>query len=163
MVGSLKQAVNDFEPRLIMDFDVFERMIDESVLQERLMATLAGFFGLLASLLAVIGLYGVVSYSVARRVHEIGIRMALGADAGKVSRMVVREAVELLVFGLVVGIGLALLAARAAGALLYGLAPHDPATVAIAVGLMAAVTLLASLLPARRAARVDPMVALREE
>jgi ABC-type antimicrobial peptide transport system permease subunit len=89
--------------------------------------------------------------------------MALGADARRVGRMILGEAAGLLVVGLIAGVGLALLASRAAGALLYGLAPHDPPTVLLAVGLMAAVTLLASLVPARRAARTDPMIALRDE
>jgi predicted permease len=163
VVASVKQTVTDFEPNLIMDFDLLSRMVDESVIQERLMATLAGFFGLLAALLATIGLYGVVSYSVARRVHEIGIRMALGAKPGKVSEMIVKEAAELLLFGLAGGLGLALLGAYAARAMLYGLAPYDPVTVVMSMGLLAAVAITASVIPAWRAARVDPMTALREE
>ena len=127
------------------------------------MATLAGFFGLLAALLATIGLYGVVSYSVARRVHEIGIRMALGADAGRVTRMIVTEAARLLLYGLVAGLVLALAGAQAAKAMLYGLAPHDPTTALCAIALLAGVAIAASVIPARRASRVDPMVALREE
>ena len=163
IIGPLKRAIADYEPRLIIDIDRFDRIIDESLLQERLMATLAGFFGLLAALLATTGLYGVVSYSVARRVREIGIRMALGAGTAKVSGMIVKEAVELLVVGLVVGIGLALVVARTAAAMLYGLAPSDPTTIVMAAGVMAVVAVAASMLPALRAAHVDPLVAMREE
>jgi len=163
LIPAIKQTMSDYEPRAVSDIDVLERIVDESILQERLMATLAGFFGGLAALLSVIGLYGVVSYSVSRRVREIGIRMALGAGATRVSKMIVVEAVELLALGVLAGLVVALLAARLAETLLYGLTPHDPVTVAMAVTLMAAVTLLAAALPARRASRVDPMVALREE
>jgi len=127
------------------------------------MATLAGFFGVLAALLATIGLYGVISYSVARRTHEIGIRMALGADSRRVSRMIVGEAAKLLGIGLIAGIALALAGGRAAAAMLYGLAAHDPPTFLAAIVLMGGIAFLASYLPARRAARVHPMSALREE
>jgi ABC-type antimicrobial peptide transport system permease subunit len=127
------------------------------------MATLSGFFGALAALLATIGLYGVMSYMVARRRNEIGIRMALGADRRDVVRMVMREAGVLLIAGLCAGIALAVAAARTASTLLFGLGPGDPATLAIAAGALAAVAALASYLPAQRAARLEPTIALREE
>src|SRR5262249_15188452 len=160
---SLKRAVAEVAPSATMDFEVWSTTIAESVVRERLMAMLSSFFGFLAALLAGVGLYGVVAYSVARRTHEIGIRMALGADKGRIASMILAEAARMLGVGLLAGVALALAVTRTARALLYGLAPDDPLTIALAVGLMAALTLLASFLPARRAARVDPMMALREE
>jgi predicted permease len=163
ITGALERAITDRDPRVVLEVDLVSQLVARSLVVERLMASLAAFFGVLAALLAVVGLYGVVSYSVARRVHEIGIRMALGADARRVARMIVGEAALLLGAGLAAGVALSLVAARAAGALLYDLAPHDPLTLALAVAVMTVVTLLAALVPARRAARTDPMVALRDE
>jgi ABC-type antimicrobial peptide transport system permease subunit len=127
------------------------------------MASLSGFFGLLAGILATIGLYGVISYMVARRRNEIGIRMALGADRRRVLALILREAVLLLGIGLAIGTALALASTRAASALLFGLKPHDPVTLALAAGALAAVAAAASYLPAVRAARIHPTEALREE
>lgn len=127
------------------------------------MATLSSFFGLLAGVLATIGLYGVISYMVARRRSEIGIRMALGADRGQVVKMILREAGLLLAVGLVAGAALAAVSARTAEAMLFGLKPNDPLTMLMAVAGLAVVALAASYLPARRAASLDPMAALREE
>jgi ABC-type antimicrobial peptide transport system permease subunit len=133
------------------------------VRRDRLMAMLAGSFGLLAAVLATLGLYGVIAYMVARRRNEIGVRVALGADRGRVVQLVLREALLLLAAGLVIGTGLALWAGRAAGALLFGLKPYDPPTLVMAILLLAAVALLASYLPALRASRMEPMSALRED
>jgi putative ABC transport system permease protein len=137
--------------------------VNESLLSERLMATLSGFFGGLAVLLATIGLYGVMSYTVARRRVEIGIRMALGADRRRVVRMIVSEALRLLAVGAVAGIALSVGAGRWAGTLLYEVKPWDPGTLATALFGLAAVTLLASWIPAHRASKVAPTLALREE
>jgi ABC-type antimicrobial peptide transport system permease subunit len=120
-------------------------------------------FGGLAAVLATIGLYGVMSYMVARRRNEIGIRMALGAGRRDVVRMVMGEAAVLLLAGVVVGTGLAIAAGRAAATLLFGLRPGDPATLALAAGGLAVVAMLASYLPALRASRLEPIEALREE
>ena len=127
------------------------------------MATLSGFFGFLAALLATIGLYGVMSYMVAQRQNEIGVRMALGANGRDVLRMILREAGLLLAIGLVAGTALAVAAGRAATSMLYGLKPHYPITMALAIASLAVVALLASYVPALRAARLEPMVALRDE
>ena len=127
------------------------------------MAMLSGFFGLLAVLLAVVGLYGVISYIVAMRRNEIGIRMALGASRGDVVGIIVRQTLVLLVLGVGAGIVLALAAARGAGSLLFDLRPNDPFIFAVATGVLVSIALVASFIPARRAARVDPMVALRYE
>jgi ABC-type antimicrobial peptide transport system permease subunit len=124
---------------------------------------LAAFFGLLALLLACIGLYGVLSYTVMRRTSEIGIRMALGAQRGHVLWRVMREALALVLIGVGIGLLASLGAARMASALLFGLKPNDPLTVTSAALLLTAVAALAGYLPARTAARVDPMVALRCE
>jgi ABC-type antimicrobial peptide transport system permease subunit len=142
---------------------VFKNKIRESLLRERLMATLSGFFGFLAGLLATIGLYGLISYTVARRTNEIGIRMALGAQRGDVTRMILREAAILLGIGLAAGTVLSLVAAKTASSFLFGLKPRDPLTLAGAIAALAAVTIAASLLPAQRASRLDPIAALRDE
>jgi ABC-type antimicrobial peptide transport system permease subunit len=127
------------------------------------MAMLSGAFGLLAALLAMLGLYGVISFTVARRRNEIGLRVALGADRRQVMLMVMREAGILLVIGLVIGAALSAVAGRGAGSLLFGLKPSDPLSLAVSVLLLSLVALFASYIPARRAAKVDPMVALRYE
>ncbi|HEU4875903.1 MAG TPA: ABC transporter permease [Pyrinomonadaceae bacterium] len=137
--------------------------IGRSLVQQKLVARLATFFGLLALLLACIGLYGVMSYGVARRTNEIGIRMALGARGVSVLWLVLREALVLVVIGLVVGLFASLALTKTAASLLYELKPNDPLTIVLATLLLAAVSVLAGYLPARRASRVDPMVALREE
>ena len=163
VVASVKRAVAEAAPAAILDHRLLEDSIGETLVRERLLATLSGFFGLLAALLAAIGLYGVIAYSVARRTHEIGVRMALGADRRRIAAMFLGEALRLLAIGLGAGAVLALIATRWAESLLYGLAPHDPLTLVLAALLMAAITCVASVLPAWRAATVDPMVALREE
>jgi putative ABC transport system permease protein len=150
-------------PSIAVQYQTVRSQVSGSLLRERLMATLSGFFGGLAVLIATIGLYGVMSYTVARRRVEIGIRMALGADRGSVIRMMIREAGRLLIAGVIIGVALAMLGGRTAATLLYDLKPWDPATLAIAVAVLGAVTLLASWLPARRAAGLAPTVALREE
>jgi ABC-type antimicrobial peptide transport system permease subunit len=138
-------------------------MVRDSLMRERLMATLSGFFGLLAGLLATIGLYGVMSYMVERRKNEIGIRMALGAGRGAVVSMIMREAATLLCAGLIIGGLAAIGAAQWARALLFGLRPGDPLTLATAVVSLSLVAAVASYVPAWRASRLNPTQALREE
>jgi putative ABC transport system permease protein len=151
------------QPATVIEFQTMNTLVRESLLPERLMATLSGLFGLLAGLLATIGLYGVMSYTVERRRNEIGIRIALGADRGAVVGMVLREAGWLLAMGLTVG-GLASIgAARWAQTLLFGMRPGDPATLAGAMLALAAVAALATAVPAWRAAHMEPTEALREE
>jgi ABC-type antimicrobial peptide transport system permease subunit len=132
-------------------------------LRERLLATLSSFFGLLAAVLATVGLYGVIAYMVARRTNEIGIRMALGASPRQILAMVVGEAGSLLIVGVMIGTVLAVAAGKSAATLLYGLKPYDPLTLVLAAAGLGAVAIAASLLPARRAAKLEPMVALRDE
>jgi putative ABC transport system permease protein len=124
---------------------------------------LSSFFGLVAGLLAIVGLYGLVAYLVARKRQEIGLRMALGASRSNVIVLVVKEGLLLLAMGLGIGSALAYAAAREAGTLLYGLGPDDPMTFAVAGSVLLLSTLAACCLPAVRAARVDPTIALRAE
>jgi ABC-type antimicrobial peptide transport system permease subunit len=155
--------VAEVHPGLGIRFSVLTTQLRESLMRDRLMAALAGAFGLVAVSLAVLGLYGVISYMVARRRNEIGVRIALGAGRGRVIQLVLKEAALLLAAGLAVGAGFALWAGRAATAMLYGLKPYDAMTLGSAAGLLAVVALAASYGPARRAARLEPMDALREE
>jgi predicted permease len=156
-------AIAEIHPDLPINFAVLTQQIKDSLMRDRLMAALAGTFGALAAALAVLGLYGVIAYMVARRRNEIGVRIALGASRPRVIRLVLTEAILLLVFGLAIGTGLALWAGRAAAALVYGLKPNDPITLGAAIALLAAVALIASYGPAFRASRLQPMDALRDE
>jgi putative ABC transport system permease protein len=160
---AITKAVAEVDPQIGIEFRMLRQQLDDSLERNRLMATLAGGFGLLAGILAIVGLYGVIAYVVERRRNEIGIRIALGAGRGRVMALVLREAAILVAAGAIIGLGLALWAGRAASSLLFGLKPGDPATLAGAAILLVAVALLASYAPAYRAARMEPMDALREE
>ncbi|HKV63340.1 MAG TPA: ABC transporter permease [Candidatus Acidoferrum sp.] len=163
LMVSLKQAVGDFNPGINLQFKPFRTQVHDSLLQDELMASLSGFFGFLAALLAAIGLYGVIAYMVVQRTREIGIRMAVGAEGGDVLKIILREAGVLTLVGLVIGTALALAAAQAAKSLLFGLKPRDPFTLVIAVVSLSIVAALASFLPAYRASKLDPLTALRYE
>jgi putative ABC transport system permease protein len=156
-------SVAQVQPRAAVDFSVLTTELKESLLRDRLMAALAGAFGLLAGSLAVLGLYGVIAYMVARRRNEIGVRIALGATRGRIVALVLREAALLLGIGLVLGTALAAWAGEAAAALLYGVTPRDPLTLGGAIALLALVALFASYGPAWRASRMEPLAALRDE
>jgi putative ABC transport system permease protein len=161
--AAIRRTVREVSSGISFNFEGLQDQIGQSLLAERLLATLSGFFGALAVVLAMIGLYGVMSYTVAERTSEIGIRMALGAQRADVTAMILRKAATLLVAGLAVGAGLSLAAASAASALLFGLKPRDPVTLAIAASVLAAVAMGASYLPARRAAALDPIASLKNE
>ena len=156
-------AIAEIHPAAGVDFTVLTQQIQQSLMRDRLMATLAGAFGTLAASLAVLGLYGVIAYMVARRRNEIGVRIALGASRGSVVGLVLGEAILLLAVGITVGLGLALWAGQTAASLIYGMKPSDPLTLGGAVALLAVVALAASYGPAWRASRLHPMEALREE
>jgi putative ABC transport system permease protein len=163
LIASMKDTIADVNPGIDLEFRVLKTRIHDSLLQDELMATLSGFFGFVAALLAAIGLYGVMSYMVIQRTKEIGIRMAIGAERVDVLRMILREATVLTVTGLVIGTALALGSAQAAKSLLFGLKPRDPLTLVMAVVTLSAVAALASFLPAYRASKLDPLTALRYE
>jgi putative ABC transport system permease protein len=163
LISSINHTANEINPSMVLSFTVFKTQIHEGLLRESLMATLSGFFGVLATVLAVIGLYGVISNIVIQRRNEIGVRMALGANRSNILRMVLLDAGTLLGIGLVVGTGLTIAFGTAAASMLYGLKPRDPLTLAAAIAGIVAVGLAASFFPAQRAAKVHPMAALREE
>jgi predicted permease len=161
---SLRRLVRETSPGLsVIAVTTLDAVADRSIVPERLTATLAAAFSGLGLLLAAVGLGGVLAYAVARRTNEIGIRMALGADAAAVVLMVVRELLALVTVGTVLGLCAGVAGGHAARSLLFGLSPADPFTLAAAVTILIGVALLACWIPARRAARVDPLVALRHE
>ncbi len=163
VTAAVRNKLAAVSPEITMEFRVLQTDIANRLMRERLMALLSGFFGGLAALLAMIGLYGVISYIVATRKNEIGIRMALGASRKNVIGIIVRQTLTLLGVGVGAGLVLALAAARGAGSLLFGLEPNDPLTLLGAAGFLAIIALAASYIPAYRASRVDPMNALRYE
>ena len=160
---TLTRAIREVAPNSTVAYDTIRTYVRDSLVTERMMATLSGFFGVLAMLIATIGLYGVMSYMVSRRKVEIGIRMALGADPRRVVRMVIAESSVLLLAGVAVGAGLAVLSSRWAATLLFGLKPWDPASLVTAIAVLSTVSLFAAWLPARRASRLTPTIALRED
>ena len=162
-VAAIRRTLNEINPAITVSFQGFKPLIEATLLRERLMATLSGFFGVLALLLACIGLYGILSYSVASRTNEIGIRLALGAQARDVRWLVLREALLLVAVGVIVGLPIIFAVTRLAAAMLFGLTPTDPVSLLLAALLLLAVALLAGYLPARRATQVDPMIALRHD
>ena len=163
LTPAITRAMREVAPGATVSYDTVRTYVRDSLVTERLMATLSGFFGILAMLIATIGLYGVMSYMVSRRKVEIGIRMALGADPRSVVRMVLRESGLLLAAGVLVGVGLAALMARWAASLLFGLEPYDPISFLMAIAALGLVSLLAAWIPARRASRLTPTVALRAD
>ena len=162
-ISAVKRRLAEANPEISLTFHVFESDIRDTLVRERLMATLSGFFGFLAAVLAVIGLYGVISYMVQRRTNEIGIRMALGAGRVSILSMILLDALLLLAVGIGVGLGLAVALGKTASSLLFEVKPADPITLGLAAALLTAVAAAASYVPARRASKVDPMVALRHE
>jgi putative ABC transport system permease protein len=163
LTPSIRRNLADVTPGIRYSFSLFKTRIEQSLLRERLMAILSGAFGVLAVLLASVGLYGVISYTVARRTNEIGIRIALGASRTNVIGLVLRETGMLLGAGLCVGIVISLAVGRAVRSLLFGLQASDPLTLVAAGAALALVALAASYLPAWRASTVDPAIALRRE
>ena len=163
LVPVVTDAISQIHPSIALEFTTLDEQLATSLARPRLLATLSGFFGVLALLLAVIGLYGTISYSVARRRNEIGIRIALGAARLGMLRMVAGEAGNVVALGVALGALLALATNRLVASFLYGVTATDPATMTLSALILAAVAMAAGMVPAWRAAGVDPMVTLRED
>jgi predicted permease len=164
MTESVRRAIQQADSRIpVFGVKTLAEQVDESLVEERMTASLSSLFGLLALMLASIGVYGLMAHTVARRTNEIGLRMALGAHRGQILSMVMGQTLMLAAAGLAIGIPGAVAASRLVSSQLYGVRPTDPITMAGAVALMTALVALAGYLPARRATKVDPMVALRYE
>jgi len=163
LVPAVRSIIAAVNPAISINVTTLESQISGSLARPRLLAALSGFFGALALVLAVIGLYGTMSYNVTRRRNEIGIRMALGAASQQVLRMVVREAGRLIILGIALGAAIALAGTRLVSSLLYGMTATDPLTFVLSAAVLAAAALVAAWIPAWRAGAMDPMEALREE
>jgi putative ABC transport system permease protein len=163
LILSLKDTAAKNSPEIALTFSILRTSVLEKLTRERLMATLSGVYGALAAILAMVGIYGIISYIVIRRSSEMGLRIALGAQRTSVLGIVLREAAWLVAGGLAVGTGVAIASAKTLRTLLYGIDPVDPVTLIVAAGGLLTIALAASLLPAVRAASVDPIQALREE
>jgi putative ABC transport system permease protein len=163
LIPAVRDAIGSINKAASLQFTTLSQAVDDTLAQERLLATLSGFFGGLALLLTAIGLYGVMTYVVTQRTHEIGIRMALGAQPVSIMKLVMRDVAALLVVGVGAGVIASVWVARLVEQLLFGLKANDAETLALAAGSLVAIALLASYLPARRAMRVDPIKALRYE
>jgi predicted permease len=162
--GMIRRTVAGLDRNLpVYDLRTIASTIDASLLNERLVASLSALFGALATLLAVIGLYGVMAYTVEQRTREIGIRVALGAGRRNVVWLVMKEVVAMVGMGFAIGLPAAWFSSRLVASLLYGIQPGDPASVAVAMAVLAGIALLAGYIPAARASRVDPLRALRYE
>jgi len=164
VIAGIRRALRDMDPNVpVLRVRMMDEYLNDAMFRERLIAVLSGFFAVLAVGLASIGLYGVLAYAVTQRTREVGIRMALGAQRSDVIGMIVREYLIPVLIGMLIGVAAALALARLIASMLYGVAPTDPVSMALAVAAMLAVALLAAAIPARRATSVDPMVALRYE
>ena len=164
LTPAVRETIRQIDPRLpIMKVTTHTAAIEERLSDERLFAVAYSAFGGLATLLAAIGLFGLASSTVTRRTNEIGIRMALGAPSAGIAWMVLRESLLLVAAGVAAGIGTVLLAGRLVASLIHGLAPTDPLTIVQAATVLAGIAAVAGYLPARRAARVDPVKALQDE
>jgi predicted permease len=168
LINSMRQEVAKVDPNLPLYFvGTARRQIDGFVSQNRIVAIMFSIFGIVATVIAAVGIYGVMSFSVSQRTQELGVRMALGADSSRILRMVMRQGALLTALGVALGVlitlGLVVLAGDGMQAVLFGVSPRDPLVYAAVVALVAVISLAASFVPARRATRVDPMIALRAE
>ncbi|MEO7995948.1 MAG: ABC transporter permease [Gemmatimonadaceae bacterium] len=163
VISAVTSLAAEINPRISLEYKKLDDQVASSLTRERLLATLSAFFGVLALLLAMIGLYGTMSYGVSRRRNEIGIRLALGAERAKVLRMVLGEVARMLSIGLVIGVACAMATSKYVASFLFGVKPNDVMTLVLSVAVLAIVALMAGAIPAWRAARLDPMLALRED
>ena len=164
LVDPVRRMIHDLDRDLpISSVFTMDRIVVRSLWQPRLFSWIFAVFGAVALVLAVVGVYGVVAYSVAQRTREIGIRMALGAERGRIRAMVLRQGMCATAIGIGIGLAGAVAVTRVMGALLYGMSPTDPATFGLVTLVLAGTALVACLVPARRATKVEPLVALRYE
>ena len=164
LTDAVRNEIKNYNSAIPIDnVRTLDRLIDSSISNEIIIAKLSSFFGVLALVLASIGLYGVMSYTIAGRTRELGVRIALGAQRTDVLRMVLKEAMLLVLVGIAVGVPASLASARVISSMLYGLKSYDPIAMVAVITLLAAVGAFAGFIPARRATKVDPMVALRYE
>jgi predicted permease len=164
VIAGIERQLRDMDPNVpLMRVRTMDEYLNDALARERLIAFLSGFFGVLALGLASVGLYGVMAYAVTRRTREVGIRMALGAQRGDVVRMIMGESLVPVLVGMGIGLAGALILIRLVASLLYGVAPSDPGSIVLAVVAMLAVAIIATAIPARRATKVEPTVALRYE
>jgi putative ABC transport system permease protein len=164
LTGRLIQTAQTIDPRIVLrDVVPFREIVNRTLVTERLVAQVSAAFGGLALLIAAVGLYGVLAHNIVRRRREIGIRIAVGAPPGAVEWMIVRESLALLACGVALGVPAAIIATRLVSSMLFGLSPHDPWSIAAALTVLTCATVVAAYLPARRAAGIDPILALREE
>ncbi len=166
-VAALKQALDGaaakFSPQIVLRYNAMRDSIADALARERLLAVLSGFYAGLAALLAIVGIYGVVSYIVVQRTRELGIRLALGAAGSHISRMILSDALRLLAAGMAAGLVMVFATGRVLEQLLFGLKPADPSTIALSIAALCTFALSAALIPARRAARLNPIETLRQE
>jgi ABC-type antimicrobial peptide transport system permease subunit len=161
---AVRNEIKNYNSAIPVDMvRTLDRLIDSTISNEIIIAKLSSFFGILALVLASIGLYGVMSYTIAGRTRELGVRIALGAQRADVLRMVLKEAMLLVLIGIAIGVPASFISSRVISSMLYGLKPHDPIAMVIVIALLAAVGAFAGFIPARRATKVDPIVALRYE
>jgi ABC-type antimicrobial peptide transport system permease subunit len=164
LAGNIRRELQDASLQLpVLKIDNVDEQLGDVLVQERMVTTVSSAFGALSLLLACLGLYGVISYAVVRRTSEIGVRMALGATRSDVLRTILAESMMLVAVGIAIGVPAMLAVSRLVAARLFGVGPADPVTITGAIVVLAAAAAVAAFLPARRAARVDPMVALRCE
>jgi putative ABC transport system permease protein len=164
LLASVRQAVRKIDPNMpIANPSAMEERMGEVLATRRLALALFSLFAVVALLLAAIGLYGVMSYGVTQRVHELGLRIALGATSRNTLKLIIGQGMRLVALGIALGVGVALAVSRLMAHLLFGMSPRDPLTFVVISSLLALVALLACYIPARRATKVDPMVALRHE
>jgi ABC-type antimicrobial peptide transport system permease subunit len=163
ILGTVRRQVQSLDRNLLLQSESIHSTIQQSVWAQRLCAALLSLFGMLALVLASVGIYGVVSYSVTQRVRELGIRMAMGATAGNVELMLIGEGIRLVGIGILVGTAIALLASRAVKSMLFTAGTGDAMTFVLVPAILTLVALLACWIPARRATSIEPWVALRDE
>jgi len=164
LLPAVRRVLSRIDPEVaLVEPRTLRARVDDSIFVERMIATLSGFFGALALLLAAIGIYGVMAYAVARRTGEIGLRIALGAAPARIEWMVLRDGLLLIALGVAIGLPLSLAAGRVSASLLYGIKPNDPSTFGLTIAMLVAIGILAAFLPARRAAAIEPNEALRHE